>query len=1351
MNLFASRWISKLNPPTSKRPSRAPRRRSRLTLETLETRRLLAGDILVKVSEDPNANGINEPDEDRLPGWTVYIDTNNNGSLNAGEPSLVTDGRGEALFTGLAEGFYNVREVVPPRWLPTTPSVINARVRDDRVENVSFLNFHQAFGDIQGTVWNDLGDDGVRAPTDPPLAGWTIFLDNNNDGLLTAGEPSRTTDAAGQYSFLNLAAGNYKVIQQLPLGWEPALGSDDSVSVNVTADSVNTVDFANVFTAAISISGDVWEDLDGNGNRSLDEPGLLGWTVYVDTNNDAALTAGEPSAITDAVGNYSLTGLTHGNYNIRQVLQTGFTPTDPVSGFYFQTLRNGDTISGIDFGNRARTDAVISGRVYKDADGDGVRDASEPGLAGITVYLDANDSGTLDLGEPSMVTLADQFFTPTVDETGTYSFTHLVHGTYHVREIVPPELSATPATESHKVVPLAPGEQRIDVDLGNVYRPSEIHGILFYDVNHNHVQDGGEIGIGGATVYIDANRNNAFDPGELSTVTGPDGAYHFTGLPPGAYVVRALLPPGYIHTYPETTGGILWPTGVSNPASGNVTPTSITTSLAQGDHYSQTVSLTLPGSGGVTNMVDVFLLFDDTGSFTANSPIVRAAFPQIIADLQAALPGLDLGFGVGRFEEYGNFASEYATGRPFTLNHAIVPASNPAMTTAIQAALDRVAPGYGGDQPETLIEALYQTVTGLGFDGNNNGSVLDSGPAGPANTQVNPGASGDVPSFASYTVDAASNVLPAVGNVGGAGFRPGALPVILAATDTGFAYQPKGETSITGLNGLTLPLSALTQTSRPTTPFNYGAGIQETITGLNALGALVIGLGTNAENTLDPRADLEAIAKLTGAVNNSTVSIPNGTANPVDPGDPFYFQISTGFAGTVSSGVVNAIQNAATNVAMNITVRASDPRVQIINHTGTINGVGAGQTATFDIEFVGDGRPHRFDLQFIREGTSVVLGSIPVVLGTPIPGDGYGYEELEDGEIEDDVDFGEDDDLMAVVNGAASAYRGENLTFSVGGTSAVIEPDHDITYAIDWDGNGTVDETVVGPLSGINLSHSYPASGLYTIGLTATEGGNVSPLKTHAVTVTDYVLRPSAADPTKTDLIYGGTPGVDAVFFFVGTGTSAVQMLTQFDNNAFVNRSATATGVTGGVIAYGYDGGDALVAEFVLSQKVQLFGGNGDDVLVGGFQADLLDGGVGNDILLGGTQGVDGADTLLGGTGADLLWGHRGGDSIDGGAGEDLLVADALNFGASLPSAVFAIQSEWLATARSRPERIANISGTGVGPRNNANYFLQSGATVLNDGAVDALLGGTELDWVMLRLAQDVFSDEQPGETKTGT
>jgi hypothetical protein len=660
---------------------------------------------------------------------------------------------------------------------------------------------------------------------------------------------------------------------------------------------------------------------------------------------------------------------------------------------------------GANFGESLISEASISGTIFVDRNNNGVRDAGDKGIVNAQVYIDVNNNSQLDADELSLLTSDDQFYTPTLDEAGTYSFTHLPQGTYVIRMIVPTTLSATPATELVHEVILGAGEAKTDINALAVYRANEIHGVKFEDLDGNHVRDDGEPGMAGLTIFIDSNRNGQHDVDEPTTTTGEDGTYDFFGLTPGSYVVREIVEPGYIQTSPETVSGTLWPEGTSNPAIGNVSPTSITESLQEDESYRTIVSLTLPESNALTNVVDVFLLFDDTGSFVYNSPIVRSAFPSIITDLQAALPGIDLGFGVGRFEEYGSFASEYATGRPFILNQPVIAASTPGYMDSIQSALNRTTPGYGGDGPETDIEALYQLVTGRGFDGNDNGTTSDSGAAGLAATQITPGNSGDVPSFASFVADPASGVMAAAGNVGGGGFRSGALPIILLATDIGVAYQPKGETSIAGVSGTTLPLSSLTQSSRSTTPFNSGAGIQETITALNALGALVIGLGTNAGAGIDPRQQLESISTLTGAVNRTATTIENGTTDPIAPGDPLYFQIASGFSASVANGIRSAIQNAVTTVAVDIDVRASDPRVHLINHTGILMGVEAGQTVSFDVEFIGDGSPRRFDLEFVRAGTNVVLGSIPVVLGTDIEGDGYHHEELEDGDFSSSLAF----------------------------------------------------------------------------------------------------------------------------------------------------------------------------------------------------------------------------------------------------------------------------------------------------------------------------------------------------------
>ena len=1001
------------------------------------------GGIAGVVWDDRNGDGVRAADDPGLAGWTVFIDENENRDLDAGEPSTLTDAGGAYAFADVAPGTWRVREVLPNGWEMTLGYDNGAPVdvTPGAVAVLDFGNFNGlAVGAITGTVWNDVNADGLRAAGDPGLGGWTVFLDSNSNAALDTGEPSAVTDALGAYSFPSVREGSYRVTQLLEAGWSASPGHPVAVNVTVVGENTTVVDFANYTPTLGSISGTVWNDLNSDGVINLAESGLGGWTVFIDRNADGIANAGEPSAVTAANGSYTLSAVAIGSAVVREVPAVGWSPTAPGTGMQLVNVPNAANVTGINFGNKQRTEAAISGVVFVDQNHNGVRDAGENALPGIRVYFDTNADGAWNAGEPSVLSAADAFYTPGIDESGTYQFTHLATGIYLVGVVVPDVLSATPAAARQQVVALATGEDRRGVNFGGVYRPNEIRGAIFDDVNRNHTRDPGEAGIPGVTVYIDLDRDDAADPAEPRTVSGGDGSYSFTtSLVPGAYVIRALHHAGRADTYPETHGGILWPPGVSNPTIGNVTPTGITTSLAEDQTEQRTVSLTLPNTGALTNKADVFLLFDDTGSFTMNSPIVRAAFPQIISTLQAALPGVDWGFGVGRFEEYANFAAEYGVGRPFILNQPIISASTPGFASSIQAALDRTAPGYGGDQPETDIEALYQMATGVGFDGNHNGTITDSGPAGMVSTQVNPGTSGDVPSFASFTVDPAGNVLPAAGHIGGAGFRPGALPIILTATDTGFAFQPMGETSITGVGGLTLPISSFMQTSRQSTPFASGAGIQQTVTALNALGALVVGLGTNGVATQDPRQGLEALARLTGAVNRSTTTIANGTLDPIAPGDPLYFEISSGFGASVANGIVVAIENAVSHVAVNVTLKPSDPRVHIDFTPAVVNSLGAGQTATFDVTFTGDGRPHRFDLLFVREGTDVVLGSIPVVIGTPIPGDGFCYDELEDGEIAESDDFGASIDSTLPLNVAPSFVAGPNQNVL---TSLVAGPVH---------------------------------------------------------------------------------------------------------------------------------------------------------------------------------------------------------------------------------------------------------------------------------------------------------------------
>ena len=74
-------------------------------------------------------------------------------------------------------------------------------------------------------------------------------------------------------------------------------------------------------------------DSDADGVRDPGEPGLGGVTVYVDLDNDAVFDSGEPSAVTDPTGNYTISTATlaDGTYTLREVLPAGSVCSFPAT------------------------------------------------------------------------------------------------------------------------------------------------------------------------------------------------------------------------------------------------------------------------------------------------------------------------------------------------------------------------------------------------------------------------------------------------------------------------------------------------------------------------------------------------------------------------------------------------------------------------------------------------------------------------------------------------------------------------------------------------------------------------------------------------------------------------------------------------------------------------------------------------------------------------------------------------------------------------------------------------------------------------------------------------------------
>ncbi len=80
-----------------------------------------------------------------------------------------------------------------------------------------------------------------------------------------------------------------------------------------------------------TISGTVWEDVDADGVFDVTESPLANWEIYLDLNDNAVLDVGEPTQLSAANGTYTFTGLTAGTYVVREVLQSGWEQTFPIS------------------------------------------------------------------------------------------------------------------------------------------------------------------------------------------------------------------------------------------------------------------------------------------------------------------------------------------------------------------------------------------------------------------------------------------------------------------------------------------------------------------------------------------------------------------------------------------------------------------------------------------------------------------------------------------------------------------------------------------------------------------------------------------------------------------------------------------------------------------------------------------------------------------------------------------------------------------------------------------------------------------------------------------------------------
>ncbi|MCY2983939.1 MAG: Ig-like domain-containing protein [Planctomycetota bacterium] len=237
-------------------------------------------------------------------------------------------------------------------------------------------------------------------------------------------------------------AGNTPLSQRVyGVGLDGIYGTADDFDLDFGSDRYNpvelftgTVNHANTMAfnlatgkVGATVTGTNFNDRNRNGRQDTGDEGLAGWTIYADINGNNVLDAGDTSTTTAANGTYTL-GVPVGTFNIRSVLKPGWVVTAPSAGFSRVTVTGTQSIS-VNFGHNQPSSAA-TGMKWLDLNADGIRDTSEPGLAGVYIYIDLDGDDRPDVGEPATLSGADGSYTLTPPSSGVYAIREVVQAGY---------------------------------------------------------------------------------------------------------------------------------------------------------------------------------------------------------------------------------------------------------------------------------------------------------------------------------------------------------------------------------------------------------------------------------------------------------------------------------------------------------------------------------------------------------------------------------------------------------------------------------------------------------------------------------------------------------------------------------------------------------------------------------------------------------------------------------------------------------------------------------------------------------------------------------------------------------
>ncbi|MFG0255328.1 MAG: FG-GAP-like repeat-containing protein, partial [Rhodopirellula sp. JB053] len=181
-------------------------------------------------------------------------------------------------------------------------------------------------GSITGQLFDDLNSDGDRddgsesgIAEEPWLENWHLFIDTNGNSYPDPHEPQATTDASGSYSFPGLLPGEYPVKVSPVAGYE----TPTEFTATVESETKRELDPASVENYDLAIEALSLSQIRGQ-LQTEDGDAIAYWKVFADLDGDGQRGDDEPMAMSDRDGNYALSGLDAGTYNIKPDVPAGW-------------------------------------------------------------------------------------------------------------------------------------------------------------------------------------------------------------------------------------------------------------------------------------------------------------------------------------------------------------------------------------------------------------------------------------------------------------------------------------------------------------------------------------------------------------------------------------------------------------------------------------------------------------------------------------------------------------------------------------------------------------------------------------------------------------------------------------------------------------------------------------------------------------------------------------------------------------------------------------------------------------------------------------------------------------------